>query len=117
MGIGTLDWIVIAAYFAVVICIAVWAIRKERSGEETSALLALPGTWHAMGVMLSAAGSAPPTVPRFSPVSTPVSGHRSNAPALRRSDSARGHARTVYEPVYRRFRDHYPALKPLFYSG
>ena len=43
MGIGALDWMVVGAYFAVVAAIAVWAIRKERSGEETSADYFLAG--------------------------------------------------------------------------
>jgi SSS family solute:Na+ symporter len=57
LGIGTLDWIVVAAYFAVVIAIAVWAIRKERSGEETSADYFLAGRnigWFVVGASLFA---------------------------------------------------------------
>ena len=57
MGIGTLDWIVVAAYFAVVIAIAVWAIRKERSGEESSADYFLAGRnigWFVIGASLFA---------------------------------------------------------------
>ena len=54
-NIGTLDWIVIAAYFGAVVTIAVWAIRKERSGEETSADYFLAGRnigWFVVGASL-----------------------------------------------------------------
>ncbi|HSR70301.1 MAG TPA: hypothetical protein VLU25_20395 [Acidobacteriota bacterium] len=36
-GIAALDWVVIGIYFAIVADIAGWAIRRERSGRETSA--------------------------------------------------------------------------------
>ena len=35
--LATADWFVVGIYFAVVVAIAVWAIRKERQGGETSA--------------------------------------------------------------------------------
>jgi SSS family solute:Na+ symporter len=57
MGIGTLDWIVVAIYFAIVISIAVWAILKERKGEETSADYFLAGRnigWFVVGASLFA---------------------------------------------------------------
>ena len=57
MGIGALDWMVVGAYFAVVAAIAVWAIRKERSGEETSADYFLAGRnvgWFVVGASLFA---------------------------------------------------------------
>ncbi|MEM7586010.1 MAG: sodium:solute symporter [Acidobacteriota bacterium] len=57
MGIATLDWLVVASYFAVVIAIAVWAIRKERRGEETSADYFLAGRnvgWFVVGASLFA---------------------------------------------------------------
>jgi solute:Na+ symporter, SSS family len=57
MGIGTLDWIVVAAYFACVLVVAVWAIRRERSGKETSADYFLAGRnigWFVVGASLFA---------------------------------------------------------------
>ena len=57
MGIGTLDWIVVGLYFAIVISIAVWAILKERRGEETSADYFLAGRnigWFVVGASLFA---------------------------------------------------------------
>ncbi|MEM8931669.1 MAG: sodium:solute symporter [Acidobacteriota bacterium] len=57
VGIGTLDWIVIGAYFAAVVAIAIWAIRRERRGEETSADYFLAGRnigWFVVGASLFA---------------------------------------------------------------
>ncbi|MDX1501375.1 MAG: sodium:solute symporter [Thermoanaerobaculia bacterium] len=57
MGIETLDWFVLAAYFAVVIAVAVWAIRKEIRGEETAADYFLAGRnvgWFVVGASLFA---------------------------------------------------------------
>ena len=57
MGIGTLDWLVVAAYFGCVIAIAVWAIMKERRGRETSADYFLAGRnigWFVVGASLFA---------------------------------------------------------------
>lgn len=57
MGIETLDWYVIAGYFALIIAIAVWAILKERRGEETSADYFLAGRnigWFVVGASLFA---------------------------------------------------------------
>ncbi|MDH3255220.1 MAG: sodium:solute symporter, partial [Acidobacteriota bacterium] len=57
MGIGTLDWLVVAAYFACVIVIAVWAIINERRGRETSADYFLAGRnigWFVVGASLFA---------------------------------------------------------------
>jgi SSS family solute:Na+ symporter len=57
MGIGALDWVVVAIYFVIVIAIAVWAIRRERRGEETSADYFLAGRnigWFVVGASLFA---------------------------------------------------------------
>ena len=57
MGITPLDWIVIAAYFLVVLGIASWAIARERSGRETSADYFLAGRnvgWFVAGASLFA---------------------------------------------------------------
>ncbi len=57
MGIETLDWVVIAAYFAAIIAIAVWAIRRERRGEKNSADYFLAGRnvgWFVVGASLFA---------------------------------------------------------------
>ena len=57
MGITTLDWVVISAYFAGVAAIAIWAIRRERSGRETAADYFLAGRnigWFVVGASLFA---------------------------------------------------------------
>ena len=57
MGLGVIDWLVVAAYFAAVVAIAIWAIRRERRGEETSADYFLAGRnigWFVVGASLFA---------------------------------------------------------------
>jgi SSS family solute:Na+ symporter len=57
MGLGTFDWIVIAAYFTCIAAIAGWAILRERRGEETSADYFLAGRnigWFVVGASLFA---------------------------------------------------------------
>ncbi|HSR54519.1 MAG TPA: sodium:solute symporter [Acidobacteriota bacterium] len=57
VGIAALDWVVIAIYFAIVAMIAVWAIRRERQGVETSADYFLAGRnigWFVVGASLFA---------------------------------------------------------------
>ncbi|MEO1086838.1 MAG: sodium/solute symporter, partial [Acidobacteriota bacterium] len=57
MGIGTLDWVVIVAYFAAIFGIAGWAIWKERQGEEQAADYFLGGRnigWFVVGASLFA---------------------------------------------------------------
>lgn len=56
-AITTLDWFVVAAYFAAVFGIAFWAIRRERSGDESSADYFLAGRnagWFVVGASLFA---------------------------------------------------------------
>lgn len=55
--ITTLDWIVISLYFGAVMGIAVWAVRRQRSGRETSADYFLAGRnigWFVVGASLFA---------------------------------------------------------------
>ncbi len=57
MGIGTLDWIVVGIYFAIIASIALWAIRKNRRGEDSSADYFLAGRnvgWFVVGASLFA---------------------------------------------------------------
>jgi len=57
MGLATLDWVVVGGYFLIVIAIAVWAILRERRGEETSADYFLAGRnigWFVVGASLFA---------------------------------------------------------------
>jgi SSS family solute:Na+ symporter len=57
MSISTLDWLVIGGYFAAVAAIAIWSIRRERSGHETSADYFLAGRnigWFVVGASLFA---------------------------------------------------------------
>ncbi|MEM1178747.1 MAG: sodium:solute symporter [Acidobacteriota bacterium] len=57
MGIGTLDWVVIVAYFAAIFGIAGWAIWKERRGEDAAADYFLGGRnigWFVVGASLFA---------------------------------------------------------------
>lgn len=57
MRIDTLDVVVIALYFLVVAAIALWAIRRERRGEETAADYFLAGRnigWFVVGASLFA---------------------------------------------------------------
>ena len=51
MSITTLDWFVIGAYFAAVVAIAAWAIKRERSGRETY-LVGLAGAGASSGLVL-----------------------------------------------------------------
>lgn len=56
-AITTVDWIVVAGYFAAVFGIAFWAIRRERSGDESSADYFLAGRnagWFVVGASLFA---------------------------------------------------------------
>ncbi|HVS12376.1 MAG TPA: sodium:solute symporter [Thermoanaerobaculia bacterium] len=57
MGIGMVDWIVVAAYFAIVIGIAAWAIARERREGETATDYFLAGRnvgWFVVGASLFA---------------------------------------------------------------
>ncbi|MEM9596561.1 MAG: sodium:solute symporter [Acidobacteriota bacterium] len=55
--LATADWLVVGIYFAFVLGIAVWAIRRERRGEETSTDYFLAGRnvgWFVVGASLFA---------------------------------------------------------------
>lgn len=57
MDLNVVDWLVIAAYFAVTIGIALWALRQERQGPESSADYFLAGRnvgWFVVGASLFA---------------------------------------------------------------
>jgi SSS family solute:Na+ symporter len=55
--LALLDWVIVAAYFALTIGVAVWASRRERAGKETSADYFLAGRnigWFIVGASLFA---------------------------------------------------------------
>ncbi|CAN5715523.1 sodium:solute symporter [soil metagenome] len=58
MGLlATLDWLIIGLYFVLVFGVAIWATRRERSGQETSADYFLAGRnvgWFVVGASLFA---------------------------------------------------------------
>jgi SSS family solute:Na+ symporter len=55
--LATLDWVIIGLYFAIVFGVAIWATRRERSGQETSTDYFLAGRnigWFIVGASLFA---------------------------------------------------------------
>ena len=54
VGLGTLDWIIIAGYFVILFAIAVWVIKKQKSNTEDYFLAGRNAGWFIVGASIFA---------------------------------------------------------------